>query len=66
VSALTPDEAAGRRVDAKIARINERLARRYSDNSTTAQRNLTDRANFLRSQALSVRSVGGRSASHAR
>lgn len=64
MSTLTPDEAAGRRVDAKVARSNERLDRRYSAGSDTSQREAEVRARYLRSLAIGSR--GGRAASQPR
>ena len=56
MSAMTPDEAAGRRVDAKFARSNERLDRYYSK-SPSADRKVETREKFLQSRAL--RAIGG-------
>jgi hypothetical protein len=62
---MNPEEAAVRRVDAKAARSNERLARRYSDSSVAARRNLDARAQYLQSRAMAPKTVRG-GASHAR
>lgn len=58
MSAMTPDEVAGRRVDEKLARSNERLERNYS-RSDAAERNVSNREKFLQSRALT--SLGGSS-----
>jgi hypothetical protein len=66
MSAMNPEEAAGRRVDAKAARSNERLTKRYSDNSADARRSVNARAQFLQSRALGHGSQITGGASHAR
>ena len=63
---MNPEEAAGRRVDEKAARSNERLTKRYSDNSADARRSVNARAQFLQSRALGNDGSISGGASHAR
>ena len=51
MSAVSPDEAAGRRVDQKVARSNARLEERYSATSS-ANQTVSRRAEYLRAQVL--------------
>ncbi|WP_411721998.1 hypothetical protein [Mycetocola sp.] len=52
MSTKTYEEAAKKRVDAKVARNAERLTRRYTKDSTTARRSIENRQKFLRGRAL--------------
>jgi hypothetical protein len=66
MNSTNSEEAAGRRVDEKSARSNERLARRYSDDSPSARHNVNLRAQFLQARALAPRSMDGSAGSRSR